>query len=218
MNLAGLLQRPATRYFLFALAIVIVDQIVKLVVKLNMEQGETLYVFGDWFKIHFLENPGAAFGTTLSGLLSPVVEVSEETGKLILTVFSVFAAGFIGWFMTTTIPYGTGVTWWLAAILGGAIGNIIDRLFYGVWFAPLNDYEGGFLHGRVVDMFYLDLWQGIVPDWIPLWGGSYMALWPVFNVADAFISTSLVVILIFQNRLFTRKAPATPAVGEAVAG
>jgi signal peptidase II len=213
--------KPYLKYFLLALGIIVVDQLVKVLVKTTMYQGETIYVLGDVVKIHFLENPGAAFGMTMAGLFSAVAPMSEETGKLILTLFSVVAAGFIGWFMVTTVKYGTGVTWFLALILGGAIGNIIDRIFYGVWFAPLNDYEGGLLHGRVVDMVYLDIWQGLLPEWIPLWGGTYYSFWPVFNVADAAISTGLVTILFFQNRFFPRvvkqeaPAPSTAPVQEA---
>ncbi len=88
-------------------------------------------------------------------------------------------------------------------ILGGAIGNLIDSMFYGVWLgnAPY-DASTPWFHGQVVDMFYLDIWEGIVPEWIPFWGGSYTALWPIFNIADAAIFTGVAFIILYQKRFF----------------
>lgn len=91
----------------------------------------------------------------------------------------------------------------ISLILGGAIGNLVDSIFYGVWLdnAPYNAPTPWF-HGQVVDMFYFDIWEGYIPEWVPLWGGSYTALWPIFNIADASIFIGVAIILLFQNRFF----------------
>ncbi len=191
-----------------ALAIVVLDQLVKLVVKLNMHIGQEIHVIGDFLKIHFIENPGAAFGMTVTSLFESITPVSETTGKLVLTIFSIVLVGFIAYFLHSVRTYRTPLPWFTALILGGAIGNIIDRVFYGVWFAAINDYEGGLLHGRVVDMFYFDIWAGTLPGWLPLWGGQYYAFWPIFNVADSAISIGIVAVLLFQRKFFAQ--PAAP--------
>ena len=99
----------------------------------------------------------------------------------------------------------------IAMILGGAIGNLIDSIFYGVWLnnAPA-DAPWAWFYGQVIDMFYIDIWEGRLPDWIPFMGGRYLSLWPVFNIADASIFVSVIVILIFQKRFF-KKAIHTPS-------
>jgi signal peptidase II len=91
----------------------------------------------------------------------------------------------------------------IAMILGGAVGNLIDSVFYGVWLgnAPF-DASTPWFHGQVVDMFYVDIWEGFVPEWIPIFGGGYTALWPIFNIADASIFVGVGIILIFQKRFF----------------
>ncbi len=182
------------------LSVVFLDQLVKLIVKLNMHLGEEIRILGSFFKIHFTENPGAAFGVTLSNLFMGAI--SEETAKALLSVLSVVLVSVIVYYLYKIKDQKTALPYWVALILGGAIGNIIDRLFYGVWFSNINDYEGGFLHGRVVDMFYFDIYQGILPDWIPIWGGTYTALWPIFNIADTAISVGIVAIILFQKKLF----------------
>lgn len=191
------------KYLLISLGIVLFDQIVKVLIKQNMHLGEEYLVFGEWFKIHFIENQGAAFGMTLKTLIP---SMSDITAKAILSVFSIGAVGLIIYILYTIRDAKTKLPLLVAFILGGAVGNIIDRLFYGMIFDPINDYEGGFLHGRVVDMFYLDIWQGVLPEWIPIWGGQYTALWPIFNIADAAISVGITAIIIFQNKLFTKTA------------
>ena len=90
--------------------------------------------------------------------------------------------------------------WVLSLIVAGAIGNLIDRAFYGILFAPINHYSGGWLLGQVVDMIYIDLWQGFLPSWIPLWGGTYVALWPIFNVADMSITIAILLLIFFPKR------------------
>src|SRR5690606_22959672 len=94
----------------------------------------------------------------------------------------------------------------IAMILGGAIGNLVDSVFYGVWLnnAPYNASTPWF-HGQVVDMYYFDIWEGYLPEWMPLWGGSYTALWPIFNIADAATFVGVAMILVFQSRFFPEK-------------
>jgi signal peptidase II len=198
---------------LVVLAVVAADQAIKVAVKLNMAYHESLPVLGSWFQIYFIENEGAAFGLTITRLLSPIVSINEGTGKLILTFFSIALVVFIARYLYQLRHTTTGLSVWVALVLGGAIGNIIDRVFYGVWFAALNPdtYPNALFYGRVVDMFYFDLWDFRWPDWVPLVGGSQTST-PIFNLADAAISVGIVVILIFQKRLFNiAVAPRQPA-------
>lgn len=207
---------PVRRFFGVAAAVVLLDQLVKVVVKLTLPLGGEQNLLGSLFRIHFTENKGAAFGMTLQNFMP---FLTDEVAKVILTVFSLVAVGFIGWYLLRVARSGKpGLALCIALILGGALGNIIDRTFYGVIFQSINDYEGGLLHGRVVDMFFLDIYQGILPqDW-PLVGGMRLFLWPIFNIADMAISTGIVAILVFQKRFFEEKketeaapAPAAPA-------
>lgn len=192
---------------------IVIDQAIKVAVKLNFLEGEEVPLIGNVFKLHFIENNGAAFGMTFANLIPGL---TDTVAKLILSIFSVVAVGVIVYLLHQVKDYATKLPVYVSLILGGAVGNIIDRLFYGVWFGSINNYEGGFLHGRVVDMFYLDIWQGVVPDWVPIWGGSYMALWPIFNWADACISTGILGIIIFQKKLFppAEKAPLVPPASD----
>jgi signal peptidase II len=211
--------KQARKYFLLTLVVIVVDQIIKLIVKLNMEKGiqGQIKVLGDFFKIHFIENKGAAFGLTVTNMANGLgLDMSEETGKLILSLFSIGAVIAIGVVLYRMAGHRSPLPWFVALIFGGALGNIIDRTFYGVWFSDINDYDGGIFHGRVVDMFYLDIWEGQLPHWIPLIGGDYTSLWPIFNIADAAISVGIVVILIFQGKFFkmdeqAQAAAATPS-------
>jgi signal peptidase II len=154
-----------------------------------------IQIFGDWFKLHYTTNPGMAFG----------MELGTEYGKMILTSFRLVAMVGIGYYLYYLIQKRSpvGYTFCIALILGGAIGNLVDSVFYGVWLdnAPYNA-PTPWLHGQVVDMFYFDIWEGYIPEWVPLWGGGYTALWPIFNVADASIFIGVAIILIFQNRFF----------------
>ena len=177
-----------------------------------MTLSEEHKVLGDLLKIHFIENPGAAFGLTIQALLNPIIELSNETGKLILTLFSIVAVGVIFYYLYLVSQFTTKLPLFISFILGGAVGNIIDRVFYGVWFSHINDYQGGIFHGRVVDMFYVDIWHGMLPEWIPFFGGGYYAFWPIFNVADACISVGIVTLIIFQKRLFPKNEPVTQPI------
>lgn len=185
------------KYFGIALAVIILDQIVKLLVHYQMDFGTPgqIKIFGDWFKLHYTTNPGMAFG----------MQLGSEYGKLILTSFRLVAMFGIGYYLYYIIDkkMHVGYLICIAMILGGAIGNLIDSVFYGVWLnnAPYNA-PTPWLHGQVVDMFYIDIWEGYIPDWVPLWGGSYTALWPIFNIADASIFVGVAIILVFQGRFF----------------
>lgn len=192
---------------------IVIDQAIKISVKLNFMEGEEFHLIGNVFKLHFIENNGAAFGMTFANLIPGL---TDTVAKLILSIFSVVAVSVIVYLLHQVKDYATKLPVYVSLILGGAVGNIVDRLFYGLWFGKINTYEGGFLHGRVVDMFYVDIWQGVVADWVPIWGGSYMALWPIFNWADACISTGIVGIIIFQKKLFppAEEAPLNPPVSD----
>jgi signal peptidase II len=193
------------KYFSISLLVILVDQLVKLIVHFNMDMGSQgqILIFGDWFKLHYLTNPGMAFG----------MKLDFAYGKLILTVFRIGAMVAIGYYLYTLIKKGanSGLLVCIALILGGAIGNLIDSIFYGVWFdnAPY-DSPTPWFHGQVIDMFYIDIWEGYLPDWIPILGGNYMALWPVFNIADASIFVAICLIIIFQKRYFKKNEEEKP--------
>lgn len=185
------------KYFLISLGVIILDHVVKLLVHFNMVKGSSgqIPVFGDWFKLHYLTNPGMAFG----------MELPFENSKMVLTLFRVIAMVAIGYYLyylhKKDAPKGLLIC--IGLILGGAIGNLVDSIFYGVFLdnAPY-DAPSPWFYGQVIDMFYVDIWEGYLPDWIPLIGGDHMALWPVFNVADSSIFVSIIFILIYQKRYF----------------
>ena len=171
-------------------AILLIDQFVKFYIKTHFFLGEEINVIGQWFKIHFTENYGMAFG----------IEFGGKSGKLLLTLFRLVAISFIGWYIwglcVKQQSQSTGyiISWSL--IMAGALGNLIDSIFYGVWFG----YENWF-HGRVVDMLYFPIIRTTIPDNFPFWAGQDFEFFsPVFNIADAAISTGFVIILIFQKR------------------
>ncbi len=194
------MRNQIVKYFLIALAVIIIDQIVKLVVYYNMDMGTQgqIMIFGQWFKLHYLTNPGMAFG----------MKLNFEYGKLILTVFRIGAMIAIGYYLYSLIQKqaNSGLIICISLILGGAIGNLIDSVFYGIWFdnAPF-DAPTAWFHGQVIDMFYIDIWEGYLPNWIPIIGGDYMALWPVFNIADASIFVAICFIIAFQKRYFKKE-------------
>lgn len=194
------MKNQIVKYFLITFLVIVLDQVVKLIVYYNMDMGTKgqIMVFGSWFKLHYLTNPGMAFG----------MKLDFEYGKLILTVFRIGAMIAIGYYLYTLIvkKANRGLVICIALILGGAIGNLIDSVFYGVWFdnAPY-DAPSPWFHGQVIDMFYIDIWEGYLPNWIPLMGGDYMALWPVFNIADASIFVAICFIIVFQKRYFKKE-------------
>lgn len=187
------------KYFLLSLGIIALDQAVKMIVHFNMDYGAIgqIKVLGDWFKLHYTLNPGMAFG----------LELGSNYGKLMLSVFRLFAMGGIAYYLYHLIKTGSpkGLLWCIALILGGAVGNVIDSTFYGVLLdnAPIGASTPWF-HGQVIDMFYFDIWEGFLPEWIPILGGNFYSLWPIFNIADASIFCGVAVILIFQGKFFTK--------------
>jgi signal peptidase II len=201
------------RFFWVAFFVVLIDQIVKFAVKYTLNPYDEVKVLGEVFSINYIENKGAAFGLTVADLGAKVgFQISEDTAKLFLTLFSIFAVMVIVYMLRQLRHQGTALPLCLSLILGGAIGNIIDRVFYGVWFAGINDYDGGLLHGRVVDMFYVDVYHGQL-------FGTEVNLLPVFNIADAAITVGILMILVFQRRFFRKPeadaaTPAAPATTE----
>jgi signal peptidase II len=193
------------KYFLLSLVIIIIDQAVKMLVHYNVDYGMPgqINVFGDWFKIHYTLNPGMAFG----------LQLGSEYGKLILSLFRLVAMVGIGYYLYKLSKKRAhpGFLACIALILGGAIGNVIDSTFYGVLLenAPV-DAPTPWFHGQVIDMFYFDIWEGMVPNWVPVLGGQYYSLWPIFNVADAAIFVGVTLILIFQNKFFGDKHQEDP--------
>ena len=199
---------------LLIIIILLVDQISKYYVKTHFALGDDIQVF-NWFKILFVENNGMAWGTKLSDFTNLI---SERTAKVILTLFRVVAIFGIGYWLVNTIrtkgPKLLIIS--IALIFAGAMGNIIDSVFYGVIFndsigqiAQLFPAEGGydtFLHGNVVDMLYFPMWKGFLPEWIPFVGGDYFTFFePVFNVADMAISTGFIMLIVFNRKVFPKK-------------
>jgi len=188
--------------------VLLADQLLKFWVKTSMTVGSLgeIKVMGDWFRLHFTENPGMAFGMELPG----------QWGKLALTSFRMVAVlGIIYYLVYQAKKSATASTMvLLALILGGALGNIIDSVFYGQWFTEsipgmLADWNPGdkgyapYFQGKVVDMFYFPLFSGTYPSWLPLVGGkSFTFFSAIFNIADAAISVGLVSLLLFKRNLF----------------
>jgi signal peptidase II len=191
--------------------ILVVDQISKIWVKTNMYLDESITVFPDWFFIHFIENPGMAFGFEFGG----------STGKLFLSIFRIVAIGFFAWYLRGLVKGKAhkGLIFSVALVVAGAAGNMIDSAFYGIIFnesprftpeiATMFPAEGGyasFLHGKVVDMLYFPIIDGYLPDWVPYFGGDRIQFFrPVFNIADSAITVGMALILINQKRYFAHK-------------
>lgn len=198
---------------IFIILILLIDQVSKIYVKTHFVLGEDVAVF-DWFKIYFIENSGMAWGTKLSDLLP---FISDRTAKVSLTVFRIFAIIGIGYWLFNSIKKQQSkiLNVALVFVFAGALGNILDSVFYGVLFddsvgqvatfMPEQGYDS-MLHGKVVDMLYFPIWQGYLPEWIPSVGGKYFTFFePVFNVADVAISVGFGILIFFNKKAFPKK-------------
>lgn len=200
--------KRSTLVILIILLVLIFDQCLKVWVKTNMSIGQDIPILGlDWAYIHFVENPGMAFGIQLGG----------QVGKLLLSIFRILAVCFLFYFIKKLIDAkaGYGLLACFALITAGAIGNILDSAFYGLFFSA-SKFHGGiaefmpadggyasFLMGNVVDMLYFPMYKGVLPEWVPFRGGTYFEFFkPVFNIADASITTGVLSIILFQRSFF----------------
>jgi signal peptidase II len=197
------------RITLFVILILLVDQAVKIWIKTHMTIGESIPVFGDWFKIYFIENNGMAFGMQFGG----------SVGKLILSLFRIVLIGAIVVYIRKLLKEKTpaGVLVGVSLILVGAVGNVIDSMFYGLIFSestftsvatlfPEGGGYSGFLHGKVVDMLYFPIIDTTLPSWIPFWGGDdFLFFRPIFNIADSCITIGVAYLLLFQRKYFNSK-------------
>lgn len=191
--------------------VLLADQISKIYIKTHFQLEESVTIFS-WFKLYFIENEGAAWGTKLSDLLP----LSERRAKFFLTLFRVFAIGGIGYWLWGALKKNANTTLILAVslIFAGAVGNIIDSLFYGLIFdhsygqtATLftNQPYDGLFYGKVVDMLYFPMIDTQWPDWVPGIGGDQFRFFaPVFNIADTAISTGVGILLVFNKKAFPK--------------
>ena len=186
---------------LIAGLVIIIDQIIKIAVKTNMQIGESIPLIGTWCQLLFVENEGMAFGMSFGGFV----------GKLLLSLFRIVAAAGVMWYLIHQVrkdQCSTAVVISLSLIFAGAIGNLTDCAFYGLIFndslyhvAQLFPPEGGyapFLHGRVVDMFYFPIIHTTLPSWMPIGGGQPFTFFnAIFNFADAAITIGVFWLLIY---------------------
>ena len=171
------------RLLLLGIGLVVVDQVIKYLVKTNMELGEQIFVIGQWFRLCFVENEGMAFGMAFGG----------QVGKFLLSLFRIVLSGALIWWISSLIKKGDtpkGVLVGLTLITAGAIGNIIDCLFYGlIWdYAP-------FMFGKVVDMFYFPIIRE---------GERVIFFSPVFNFADSCVTVGAFYLVLFQWKFFAK--------------
>ena len=193
------------KLLLLGIVLVVIDQVIKILVKTNMSIGEQFNVIGDWFRILFIENKGMAFGMSFGGVV----------GKYLLTAFRIGLFAFLVWWIRKLLrrenPVPTGVLVGLTLIAAGALGNIFDCLFYGLIFsesapgvvATFGGHYAPFMQGKVVDMLYFPLWTW--PDWVPFVGGDVF-FEPIFNFADSCVTVGALYLIIFQFKFFSRES------------
>nr|MBP6314552.1 lipoprotein signal peptidase [Chitinophagaceae bacterium] len=188
--------------------VLFVDQLLKVYIKTHFFYGEEINVLGSWFRLHFIENEGMAFG----------MKFGENWGKVFLTVFRMVAVIWGFFFIKNTLikeKYHSGLIFCSSLILAGALGNSIDSIFYGKLFSESSFHVakwvawgqgyGSLLHGKVVDMLYFPVLTGQFPSWFPVWANqSFEFFRPVFNIADASISTGVISIFVFQKVLLKK--------------
>lgn len=197
---------------LLIIVILLIDQISKFYIKTHLALNESALNY-NWFKIIFVENEGMAWGTKMSDFIS---FISDRTAKLILTLFRIVAVGFISYWLVSSIKKKSPTILIIAIslIFAGALGNIIDSVFYGLLFndshgqvatfLPKDGGYAGIFHGKVVDMLHFPFWKGFLPEWIPFVGGDYFTFFePVFNVADMAISTGIGMLIVFNKKAFS---------------
>ena len=199
-----------TVLLLVGIGLVIIDQVIKILVKTNMSIGENFNVIGQWFKIYFIENEGMAFGMKFGG----------SVGKFILSLFRIVLFGaLVYWIRALLKKPGTpsGVTVGLTLIAAGALGNIIDCRFYGILFSestysmvaeflPVGGGYAPFFFGKVVDMFYFPIIDTTFPEWLPLIGGNPFRFFaPVFNFADSCVTCGALYLIFFQWKFFAKE-------------
>jgi len=199
--------RKFSGWIILIIVLVIIDQAMKIWVKTNMLTGQQLSVIGDWFYLYFVENPGAAFG----------LAIDQPWFKPALTILRIFIITFIVLFFIRFQRYNrcpTGIKICFSLIMAGAIGNIIDSMFYGVLFNEsypnLAEFlpEQGYaplLYGKVVDMFYFPIIQTSYPSWVPFLGGKYFEFFrPIFNFSDSYITISMLILIIFYRKWYKK--------------